>query len=169
MTEQAKSQHPWHGHVRPREDGVKARCGGPALCEKCKLEQTLYGDKRTDEEKILYWMGRAKEAESANEQLKKDRDTAEASVVSLTAKLQEQQAILIELQPKAARYDWLRNGVKIRQGKVVPEIGTRMINKNEQNTAISFTRWVSQEKMDEMIDDYIILEADTTPARAQSE
>jgi hypothetical protein len=24
-----------HGHVHPREDGVKARCGGPALCSHC--------------------------------------------------------------------------------------------------------------------------------------
>ena len=28
-----------HGHVRPRPDGVKARCGGPALCRACQQEQ----------------------------------------------------------------------------------------------------------------------------------
>jgi hypothetical protein len=27
-----------HGHVRPRPDGVKARCGGPALCAECARE-----------------------------------------------------------------------------------------------------------------------------------
>lgn len=27
-----------HGHVRPRPDGVKARCGGPAICSECALE-----------------------------------------------------------------------------------------------------------------------------------
>lgn len=27
-----------HGHVRPRPDGVKARCGGPALCSECARE-----------------------------------------------------------------------------------------------------------------------------------
>lgn len=28
-----------HGHVIPRPDGVKARCGGPALCSVCAKEQ----------------------------------------------------------------------------------------------------------------------------------
>jgi hypothetical protein len=28
-----------HGHVIPRPDRKKARCGGPALCAKCKEEQ----------------------------------------------------------------------------------------------------------------------------------
>lgn len=27
-----------HGHVFPRPDGVKARCGGPALCAECKQD-----------------------------------------------------------------------------------------------------------------------------------
>ncbi len=27
-----------HGHVRPRPDGVKARCGGPGLCGECSRE-----------------------------------------------------------------------------------------------------------------------------------
>lgn len=28
-----------HGHVYPREDGVKARCGGPGLCSQCARDQ----------------------------------------------------------------------------------------------------------------------------------
>jgi len=28
-----------HGHVTPRSDGVKARCGGPALCAECAQER----------------------------------------------------------------------------------------------------------------------------------
>jgi hypothetical protein len=32
----------WHGIVRARQDGYKARCGGPALCGQCKLEKQLY-------------------------------------------------------------------------------------------------------------------------------
>lgn len=27
-----------HGHVRPRPDGVKARCGGPGICNECSRE-----------------------------------------------------------------------------------------------------------------------------------
>lgn len=28
-----------HGHVYPRADGVKVRCGGPALCVECARDQ----------------------------------------------------------------------------------------------------------------------------------
>jgi hypothetical protein len=28
-----------HGWVVPRDDGMKARCGGPALCPECKRDQ----------------------------------------------------------------------------------------------------------------------------------
>lgn len=28
-----------HGHVTPRPDGAKARCGGPAICATCRAEQ----------------------------------------------------------------------------------------------------------------------------------
>lgn len=28
-----------HGHVTPRADGAKARCGGPAICSVCAREQ----------------------------------------------------------------------------------------------------------------------------------
>jgi hypothetical protein len=28
-----------HGHVRPRPDGVRARCGGPGLCNECSQEK----------------------------------------------------------------------------------------------------------------------------------
>jgi hypothetical protein len=31
-----------HGHVSPREDGIKARCGGPAMCKVCQQEQAEY-------------------------------------------------------------------------------------------------------------------------------
>jgi|GEM_PF-3054365 len=31
-----------HGHVRPREDGVKARCGGPGMCSVCSIEAVQY-------------------------------------------------------------------------------------------------------------------------------
>jgi hypothetical protein len=28
-----------HGHVRPRPDGVRARCGGPGMCPVCSTEK----------------------------------------------------------------------------------------------------------------------------------
>lgn len=28
-----------HGHVRPRPDGVRARCGGPGVCQECSKER----------------------------------------------------------------------------------------------------------------------------------
>lgn len=29
-----------HGHVYPRPDGIKARCGGPAFCKGCAIDAT---------------------------------------------------------------------------------------------------------------------------------
>jgi hypothetical protein len=31
-----------HGWVRPRPDGYKARCGGPAICSECALEAASF-------------------------------------------------------------------------------------------------------------------------------
>lgn len=30
-----------HGHVFPRPDGMKARCGGPALCKECRCDEAM--------------------------------------------------------------------------------------------------------------------------------
>lgn len=30
-----------HGHVNPRPDGVRARCGGPGFCAECSHEQAM--------------------------------------------------------------------------------------------------------------------------------
>lgn len=30
-----------HGHVWPRPDGVRARCGGPAICRKCAADASM--------------------------------------------------------------------------------------------------------------------------------
>lgn len=32
-----------HGHVWPRPDGVKARCGGPGLCAQCSRDEARLG------------------------------------------------------------------------------------------------------------------------------
>lgn len=37
MTEES-NPNTGHGHVYPRPDGVRARCGGPALCSICGAE-----------------------------------------------------------------------------------------------------------------------------------
>jgi hypothetical protein len=34
----AMSSNLGHGHVYPRPDGVKARCGGPGICSECSRE-----------------------------------------------------------------------------------------------------------------------------------
>ncbi len=31
-----------HGHVWPRPDGARARCGGPKLCRECALDFTRW-------------------------------------------------------------------------------------------------------------------------------
>jgi hypothetical protein len=31
-----------HGHVRPRADGARAKCGGPARCATCQGEKAYY-------------------------------------------------------------------------------------------------------------------------------
>lgn len=39
------NEHPdilGHGHVRPRRDGVKARCGGPGICAACSREKSQH-------------------------------------------------------------------------------------------------------------------------------
>lgn len=33
-----------HGHVYPRSDGAKARCGGPSICRLCALDVALLLD-----------------------------------------------------------------------------------------------------------------------------
>jgi len=42
-----------HGHVYPRADGVKVRCGGPALCSVCaaELAKKLAGQSRKESDR----------------------------------------------------------------------------------------------------------------------
>lgn len=39
-----------HGHVRPRPDGVKARCGGPGMCPECTAKQKGTGEATADKQ-----------------------------------------------------------------------------------------------------------------------
>ena len=36
-----RNENTGHGHVHPRPDGVRARCGGPGICQECSLESFL--------------------------------------------------------------------------------------------------------------------------------
>ena len=47
----AQASNTGHGHVRPRPDGVKARCGGPAMCRAC--QQELAGMPASADERYL--------------------------------------------------------------------------------------------------------------------
>ena len=38
------TQNTGHGHVRPRPDGVKARCGGPGICAECSRDRAELRD-----------------------------------------------------------------------------------------------------------------------------
>lgn len=38
-----------HGHVWPRPDGVKARCGGPGMCKACALDASRFGQSMAEE------------------------------------------------------------------------------------------------------------------------
>jgi hypothetical protein len=44
MAKKAAAGRDSHGHVIPRRDGIKARCGGPGICRDCKAEwKDVYG------------------------------------------------------------------------------------------------------------------------------
>jgi hypothetical protein len=44
-----------HGHVRPRPDGVVARCGGPAICAECRKEQEQLNELESALKKVEKW------------------------------------------------------------------------------------------------------------------
>lgn len=48
-----------HGHVVPRPDGAKARCGGPALCNVCAVEAAQIRAE-TNDEKPQHWSAEQK-------------------------------------------------------------------------------------------------------------
>lgn len=51
-----------HGHVYPRTDGTKAKCGGPAICGYCRAESQTQTDNaiKSAVEQHNAWLVRAK-------------------------------------------------------------------------------------------------------------
>lgn len=49
-----------HGHVFPRPDGVRARCGGPALCTACSADLAR-ARPALDPEQVARWFHEAYE------------------------------------------------------------------------------------------------------------
>jgi hypothetical protein len=42
-----------HGHVWPRPDGLRARCGGPAICRKCALDLSRRSEIEKGQQSLL--------------------------------------------------------------------------------------------------------------------
>src|SRR5689334_18771042 len=49
MSEVTSNKNTGHGHVYPRPDGVKARCGGPSLCSECARDYARYAREKDAE------------------------------------------------------------------------------------------------------------------------
>jgi hypothetical protein len=43
-----------HGHVWPRLDGIKARCGGPKICRECALDKARLDAETEGQEQCAY-------------------------------------------------------------------------------------------------------------------
>ena len=74
----------------------------------------------------------------------------EQADVALTQSTTVQQAEIDILRAKAARYDYLRSGVRKRQGIVVS--GHREINRSTFQSAMCFDFWCTPEELDILID-----------------
>lgn len=75
-----------------------------------------------------------------------------ASTIEVMSKLEavpapDPEPTLEELKAKAACYDWLISGQRIRQGIAVPNFGVRRIDKNAESSLLSFTYWCSPEQL----------------------
>lgn len=49
-----------HGHVFPRADGHRMRCGGPGLCHECSRDKVIL-DRSRDPETVAQWFHEAYE------------------------------------------------------------------------------------------------------------
>lgn len=58
----------------------------------------------------------------------------------------------LDVEAKAARYDWLVAGRYIRQDKEIRDRGGRIISKSETTALMSFNYWCTPEELDAAID-----------------
>lgn len=79
-----------HGHVNPRPDGVRARCGGPGICAECSHEQAMAikGDAdikalREENAKLQSEAGNLREAFDEIAHLRKEIERLKAEVKKL--------------------------------------------------------------------------------------
>lgn len=70
------------------------------------------------------------------------------------------------LRTKAACFDWLVSGKKLRQGIPMPNVGVRIIDHGEDKAMMTFMYWTSQEKLTEAILAEIEKEKQASQAKA---
>lgn len=75
-----------HGHVIPRADGNRARCGGPACCTECARELAQLGTRRLDT--FDAWIDEL-DGCIASSSLRLDRDRARTVMLAFAAHVRE--------------------------------------------------------------------------------
>lgn len=92
-----REQNVGHGHVFPRPDGVRARCGGPAICHVCAVDlarknigervnqsQSEQGSKTVSEHvEHAYWVYQSFKDPTQTKMPMSDRDAFKAAAMLL--------------------------------------------------------------------------------------
>lgn len=81
-----------------------------------------------------------------------DVQTHQARWEGWQARAEQSRAECEALRLKAARYDWLRSGVRERQGMPIPGAGSRRISKDELRCFMEFSFWCEPDELDKQID-----------------
>jgi hypothetical protein len=106
-----------HGHVIPNKDGSKARCGGPALCEECAVEEARVCLELDKDPKILVHRMTV-EPGKMEMQLSADKQVMLHIADSLANCLKEHGAKnFITMEVKHPDVGWLELTIQKRNGK----------------------------------------------------